>query len=598
MEKLSSRHQALLKYLLDFDDFKPVKVFAKMLSCSDKTVRNDLVYLENRGIPIERVSGRGIRVAESNRCLVSSIDGNSNDKGLSTEQRRMKILFDLLEGKKKRLSIQSLSDKYFVSKTSIVNDLVVIDDKIAPYHLKLQKDVRGTMLVGSETNIRRELVDMINQLVTRRGNPLQESYTRIDFDTLHELEQHFGRENIKQVEDIIENAEKFLNYKITEPYYINLMTHILILISRIRCDKTVYSEFETCTEAYHEQFYKASKKIAQSIEENFNVKLNEAETFYIYRYLTSSSGISNVKNISGEMINNDYLQTIATDIINLFLKIFPLKCSFSQSLYKALILHLRPMLNRISYKIYIKNPILADVKAEFPEVMILLKLIMVKIQLKYQLPFISEDEIGYLAVYFQNAIEEVINEKNVVIVCSSGIGTSHLLKKRIKNYFPGWNIVNVVSAKQLENAISLKHVDLVVATVRLNIPISKPVAYVSAFFNEKDEKNIRKSFMQQFPKLDVLDSVPAYFHEMKRRPEEKLNANKCIAHHQITPALKLYIYQDEKFENLQVDIYRKSSKEQMTDAMYMYLLNKDDLTDDIIKEIYHWVLKDTANRGN
>ena len=109
---------------------------------------------------------------------------------------------------------------------------------------------------------------------------------------------------------------------------------------------------------------------------------------------------------------------------------------------------------------------------------------------------ISEDEIAYLTVYFQSAIEEVINKKSVIIVCSSGIGTSHLLEKRIKNYFPEWNIVDVVSAKQLETVLSLKYVDLVISTVQLQISIDKPVAYVSALFNKTDERLSNASFIR------------------------------------------------------------------------------------------------------
>ena len=169
------------------------------------------------------------------------------------------------------------------------------------------------------------------------------------------------------------------------------------------------------------------------------------------------------------------------------------------------------MLNHVKYKIFIKNPILDEVKLELSELMILLKLVMSKIEIKYNLSKISEDEIAYLTVYFQSAIEEVINKKSVIIVCSSGIGTSHLLEKRIKNYFPEWNIVDVVSTKQLETVLSLKYVDLVISTVQLQISIDKPVAYVSALFNKTDERRIRESFIKKLPigkrEMKELDTI-------------------------------------------------------------------------------------------
>ncbi len=65
-----------------------------------------------------------------------------------------------------------------------------------------------------------------------------------------------------------------------------------------------------------------------------------------------------------------------------------------------------------------------------------MKKIILRITQKYNLKEISDDEIGYLTVYFQNTIEKIIKRLNVLIVCTTGIGTSHLLKTRIKKEFP------------------------------------------------------------------------------------------------------------------------------------------------------------------
>ena len=149
--------------------------------------------------------------------------------------------------------------------------------------------------------------------------------------------------------------------------------------------------------------------MAKDIENTFNVELNNAEIFYLYRYLASSGGLKEKKHI--DSIEDEYVKQIADEIITTCLNIFPIEFHFNDELYRALLLHLRPMLNRVKYKIFIKNPILDEVKLELSELMILLKLVMSKIEIKYNLSKISEDEIAYLTVYFQSAIEEVINKK-------------------------------------------------------------------------------------------------------------------------------------------------------------------------------------------
>lgn len=390
MKELQYRQKKLLEYLIELNDFKPVRYFSERLSCSDKTIRNDLKYFEEQSIKIEKISGKGIRLSNKNKILINDLlDEQPRKLELTTEQRRMKILYDLLDGTK--LSIQSLSDNYFVSKTSIVNDFKVIEEKLSVYGLKLKKDVSGTKLIGEETNIRKALVDILNQMINYNNNSIKKVYSRIDNATLEELEEHFGNKNIEKIEKIIGNAEAFLNYKITDPYYINLVTHILILINRIKRDKTIYSKLDLQNKFYNEAFYQASVKMAKDIENTFNVELNNAEIFYLYRYLASSGGLKEKKNI--DSIEDEYVKQIADEIITTCLNIFPIEFHFNDELYRALLLHLRPMLNRVKYKIFIKNPILDEVKLELSELMILLKLVMSKIEIKYNLSKISEVDI-------------------------------------------------------------------------------------------------------------------------------------------------------------------------------------------------------------
>ena len=557
MKELQYRQKKLLEYLIELNDFKPVRYFSERLSCSDKTIRNDLKYFEEQSIKIEKISGKGIRLSNKNKILINDLlDEQPRKLELTTEQRRMKILYDLLDGTK--LSIQSLSDNYFVSKTSIVNDFKVIEEKLSVYGLKL----------------------MINY----NNNSIKKVYSRIDNATLEELEEHFGNKNIEKIEKIIGNAEAFLNYKITDPYYINLVTHILILINRIKRDKTIYSKLDLQNKFYNEAFYQASVKMAKDIENTFNVELNNAEIFYLYRYLASSGGLKEKKNI--DSIEDEYVKQIADEIITTCLNIFPIEFHFNDELYRALLLHLRPMLNRVKYKIFIKNPILDEVKLELSELMILLKLVMSKIEIKYNLSKISEDEIAYLTVYFQSAIEEVINKKSVIIVCSSGIGTSHLLEKRIKNYFPEWNIVDVVSAKQLETVLSLNYVDLVISTVQLQISIDKPVAYVSALFNKTDERRIRESFIKKLPierEMKELDTIKLL------TPKQLNNIVKnsiFLKNIQIESIINIDFY---KSDNLGTEIFLKDDIKKDKYNINIFIKNKF-ISNDKIKILYNWIL--------
>lgn len=587
MKELQQRQKQILKYLLSMDDFIPVKKIAALLHCSDKTVRNDLVALEESGVALEKMSGKGIRLLPAGQTPGNyDLVGDSGHDG-SVEYRRMKIMFELLEGTRDKLSIQSLSEQYFVSKTSIANDLKVVEEKLAKYHLRLKKDTQGTQLVGSEMDIRKALVDILNALISSK-NVFQEEPARLDRETIQELEEHFGKYPVNQVKEIIEKAEKLLRFRIAEPYYINLVTHILILLQRTRNGKTIYSGLQAEARNYDSSFYGVSQNIARWLEESFSVQINQEEVSYIYRYLTSSGGIA-VQADREPSVVDQRLEKMAQEMIRLGAQLCPIPLVFNQPLYQALLLHLRPMMNRIIYNIEIKNSLLEEIKEEFPDLMLLLKLVILKVRLQYKLPQINEAEISYIAVYFQSAIEEAISRKRVMIVCSTGVGTSHLLEKRIRNHFPEWNITDILSAKDLEKDINLEAVDLIISTVKLNISLNKPVAYVSALFNKADEKRIRNSFMNEYrgPAAGALEAVEACrqlgWDEISREISQACQIE-CLA---ISSSLELCLYRwKHESNNRNVRIIRQADYKEKT--RILVLIREDsDVSEHLIGTLYH-----------
>ena len=62
--------------------------------------------------------------------------------------------------------------------------------------------------------------------------------------------------------------------------------------------------------------------------------------FICYRYLASSGGLKEKKNI--DSIEDEYVKQIADEIITTCLNIFPIEFHFNDELYRALLLHLRP----------------------------------------------------------------------------------------------------------------------------------------------------------------------------------------------------------------------------------------------------------------
>ncbi len=94
-------------------------------------------------------------------CSIICMQGTSPGSGNSSE-RRNNILKNLLLHSGTATSVQKLSDSYYVGKASIVNDLKYVEEWIAPYHLSLVKNKKGTQIAGREKDIREAITAVIH----------------------------------------------------------------------------------------------------------------------------------------------------------------------------------------------------------------------------------------------------------------------------------------------------------------------------------------------------------------------------------------------------------------------------------------------------
>ncbi len=113
------------------------------------------------------------------------------------------------------------------------------------YNLKLNKTLEGTKIIGKEVDIRKSIAKMMDDLLDENYEQHDISkLTRLDSATFSALINLFDIDSIIFVETIITELEYNLGYTISQPYYINLITHILICLKRIEEGNQIESQEE------------------------------------------------------------------------------------------------------------------------------------------------------------------------------------------------------------------------------------------------------------------------------------------------------------------------------------------------------------------
>lgn len=130
---------------------------------------------------------------------------------------------------------------------------------------------------------------------------------------------------------------------------------------------------------------------------------------------------------------------------------------------------------------------------------------------------LTNNEISYILIYFYGSYEKikqsVINNIKIAIICNSGIGTSQLLKLKLKQKF-NFQILGVFNKREIMD-LDLNQCDLIISTVVLDhihfpslyvnsVLSSNDINLIEAKINKISYKKINYYFNQPILKEDIL----------------------------------------------------------------------------------------------
>ena len=167
--------------------------------------------------------------------------------------------------------------------------------------------------------------------------------------------------------------------------------------------------------------------------------------------------------------------------------------------------HIKPLLNRLKNNIRIENSLLSDIKTEYSEVYGASMQVMKDVFEVFGFDSISDSEIGFLVLYFVKYLEQHPKKIRVLIMCSSGVGTSELLKVKVQKRFSQLKIVDVVSWKQykLSKEEFDQQIDFIITSVVPKLEVkTKPVVLVNVMFTDSDYERVLK-IVKEMEKSEV-----------------------------------------------------------------------------------------------
>ncbi|MGT9536876.1 BglG family transcription antiterminator [Enterococcus faecalis] len=173
-----------------------------------------------------------------------------------------------------------------------------------------------------------------------------------------------------------------------------------------------------------------------------------------------------------------------------------------EKLYMNILYHLVSMIYRSKLNVPVSNPLLEEIKREYSVLYSTTWLILAGIEKELDIR-LTDDEVAFMMIHFQGAIDRLSANRKILIVCPTGIGTSELIANRLKRVFSPQDIVEVVSLRTLYKR-DLNKIDLVISSVQLE-KIDVPVTYVSPLMSKQDLKKVSATYLDLFYEEEVND---------------------------------------------------------------------------------------------
>ncbi|WP_156922132.1 BglG family transcription antiterminator [Cohnella thermotolerans] len=496
---MNSRQQQILLFLLQSPSFITLKAISDALQISIRTIQRELDGLDdvlNRyGLVSVKKTGVGLSIEgneEAKANFVRFLTVGKSHK-IFTPEERQSILMQLLLTMKEPTKLYYFSNKFQVTEATISNDLLKIEPWFEKHQIQLvRKPGLGVYLEGKEQNIRKAIIDLFYQHFSQdQLMDMLSSYTysftnrmKLEISIRNRLLHFIDPDSISKIEQVVQSVAH-RGYEWTDSAYVGLIVHIALAVQRLKHGEHITIDFDTVQKLKDTPEYHWAHRMVQELSSLLEMTIPESEVGYITLHLL---GVKARKIRSNSTLPHDI-----DDYVHQMVRIVgdELKLSLENdlALIQHLGTHLESAIQRIKLHMDIRNPLLEHIKGKYPDIFAAARKAAIYLEGQTQCS-IPEEEVGYIAMHFGAAVvrrQEFDQYRHrVLLVCTSGIGTSRLLATQIEKELPHVHVVDIVSLLHIEEWMKKGvSVDLIISTVPFQY-LHYPVIVVNPFLLPQD----------------------------------------------------------------------------------------------------------------
>jgi mannitol operon transcriptional antiterminator len=513
--RLSSRSLDILGLLAASERPLAAEDIARELNLTSRMVRSSLApaegWLQEGQITLKKVPGEGFSLVgsrEARQNLTRMIrDYDLPLPWLSTTERLQVLLLTLFFADKPP-QIKQLQQTLNLSRTTTIKVMDSTEEWLRGFGLELiRRPNYGCMISGDERDWREAVISLLQESAgdARLLALFQGIKTVVDVSTRTKtsledaLQKVWMRLDISLIKLLILPIEHDFEGTLSDQAYIKFFIYLAVAIYRNRIGKKISSFPDSSKHPSSAQQTSEAEELGARVQAQLGILLPRTEIAWIALQIPESTPLPPATDRPSrdmKVESDPALQkTIDQILAQASLSLHP-SLSVDTDLIRNLTLHLQSILNPQPRGESTKNPLLRDVKSQYPYIY--------SVARQSSLIFadrlgrvLNEAEIGDIAVCFIASMERLRLldriTKKVLVVCSAGVVTAWLLVSRLRAEFPDVDVVEVISAHELENRKHFEGIDFIVSTIPLRIK-DIPSRQVNPLLGLEDCKRLKELF--------------------------------------------------------------------------------------------------------
>ena len=481
---MNARQIFLLEFLLKQHEYLSANQLAEKYGVSTKTVYQDIDKLNDffdegeLKSRIVKVPRKGIKLSadEERKQIHSLLLVNKHESGVqdfSPEYRESELIKRLFINQED-LDIYDFAEEMYVTESTVHRDIDKLEKNLGQFDLKIRIKHDQLFVDGDEWNIRKALQSYVIQA---------QSLGREE-----KIERFFSEKDIEICYEAISRLSQKYHHQFSEEYSFLLLVECLVFKKRTENNNCLTERTSNLiNDLNHLEVYFFSGELLESI---INKSFSEISPYEIeaMAYSLLAYGFS--------IQSADYIQNIehqVNELINKVSNLLSLDLSKDNHLKLMLSNHISKMIFRLRNQIYITNPALEEIKKQYSS---LFNVIWIAIRglSKYYEINISNEELAFIVIHFQLAIEKIVKPLNIVVICQNGIATSELIMSKLHKIFDSDAKITNINARGLD-FYDLSNIDLIISTIALP-EVKVPVIEVSPILTKDEIESIRSFYSE------------------------------------------------------------------------------------------------------